>query len=295
MHPAAMHFASGNSLFSGFALIVAAYGAMLMRPGRISMAARRLSPLLLFGGLLGIALSSTPIPLPIVLLASLAMLPLLRDIFRRRPREENVGRLRIWGGLLALAVTASPVLVAEALSLRGPDPGKLAAQLPVYVIGDSISAADTDAAIAAWPELLAKSGVQVTNLARVAATAGSALSQVQKIPSGPAVVHILIGGNDIFGTNGPARFESDLDSLLSAATGPGRILVLWELPLPPLHQAFSAAQRRQAEKHQAMLVSKRALSRVFATAGATVDGIHLSQLGQQLMADLLVVTAQHAE
>ena len=60
-----------------------------------------------------------------------------------------------------------------------------------------------------------------------------------------------------------------------------------ELPLAPFKNEYGQVQRELAAHYNAVLISKRAFARVLGTADGTLDGIHLSHTGQQLMADVV--------
>jgi acyl-CoA thioesterase I len=284
MPPAAMHFASGNSFFSGLLLIAAAH---LIVPGgcaRHPRFHRGVAFILLIVGGLFVILSSTPLSWWIHVGLAASILPLCRSLLRMGGGPNSPRRSRPWPSFAGFTAIAAAAAICEWNATRfRPQPG-FENDLPIYVIGDSISAASTDTAITTWPDLLRQNGQPVTNLARIGATAHSAIQQAQRIPPGPAVVHVLIGGNDFFGSTSAVQFETDFAGLLKQLAAPDRAIVVWELPLPPFHHAFGAAQRRQIAAVQGAIISKRILSRVLSTPGATVDGIHLSQLGQRAMA-----------
>ncbi len=84
------------------------------------------------------------------------------------------------------------------------------------------------------------------NLAVAGATARSALAQAARAADPNAVVLVEIGGNDLLGGTAVARFEQDLAALLTALTGPHRLVVMVELPLLPFSNGYGAAQRRVA-------------------------------------------------
>ena len=60
-----------------------------------------------------------------------------------------------------------------------------------------------------------------------------------------------------------AKFETDLDQLLTEVVQTDRSIVMFELPLPPLCASYGVAQRRQAAKHGVKLIPKRLSSRTF--------------------------------
>ncbi|MBX3443049.1 MAG: hypothetical protein KF774_11645 [Planctomyces sp.] len=274
-----MHFASGDAVFTGLALGLVAQLLVQTPRGRSRVVTRRAAGWLAAIGVVLIVLSSTPLAGWQSLGLAAACWPLAACLWTRGHRGPWLR-----GGLAAYAALAGVIAVDEVRPTRGGAASPGLSDAPIYVIGDSLSAADTDPRAVAWPQMLSDKGLNVVNLAHVGATARSALQQVERIPRGPALVVLLIGGNDILGTTSASAFERDLSDLLAKASGPERVLVLFELPLPPLFHAYGAAQRRQSRAHGALLITKRRLSRIFCAAGATLDGIHLSNAGQRLLA-----------
>ncbi len=94
-----------------------------------------------------------------------------------------------------------------------------------------------------------------------------------------------IGGNDVLRANRPEAFERGLDVLLAKLCEGGRTVVMFELPLPPFHNRYGEVQRRLASRHGVQLIPKRVLMGLLRTDGATVDGIHLSARGHELLAE----------
>ena len=62
---------------------------------------------------------------------------------------------------------------------------------------------------------------------------------------------------------------------------------MFELPIPPLYEGFGRVQRDLASRHGVALIPKRILLSVIAAADATVDSLHLTQQGQDRMADVV--------
>lgn len=156
---------------------------------------------------------------------------------------------------------------------------------PLYVIGDSITAGMGGTRESTWPELLPPE-VEVHNLARTGATTAMALaSQANQVPPEKSIVLIEIGGNDLLGGTSAAQFRSDLDRLLAAVSRTDRTLVMFELPLPPLCNAYGRAQRELAARYNVRLIPKRVLIGVLADREATSDTIHLTERGHRQLAD----------
>ena len=82
-----------------------------------------------------------------------------------------------------------------------------------------------------------------------------------------------------------ADFERDLKKLIATSMRPGRILVMFELPLLPHRIGYGRAQRRLAEKYGVILIPKRRFVSVL--RAGTSDGLHLSPEGARAMAGLV--------
>lgn len=95
---------------------------------------------------------------------------------------------------------------------------------------------------------------------------------------------VEIGGNDLLGATGTEQFARDLDALLQEVSAAGRQIVMFELPLPPLHHEWGRIQRDAARRYDVKLLPRRVFLSVLAGGGATLDSIHLSEVGQQEMA-----------
>ena len=156
------------------------------------------------------------------------------------------------------------------------------------VIGNSVSAGLGRRGEATWPNLVrATHGVRVVDLSRAGCTLAQAVRTATPAATEPGVVVIEAGGNDTLGRASPARFAADLESLATLVDGGGRRVVMFELPRFPFDDAYGLEQRRVSRRHHILLVPRRSFTRVLASPGATTDGVHLSNVGQQRMADLV--------
>ena len=155
------------------------------------------------------------------------------------------------------------------------------------IVADSVTAGLNDGEDT-WPQRLARSSLwTITDASQPGATLKSARQQVDLLDAEPSVLLLEIGGNDLLEGLPVAQFEQDLEQLLSAARQPGRTVLMFELPLPPLTFRYGEAQRRLAAKYEVALLPKRLFIGVLTSSGATVDGIHLSSKGHELMAELV--------
>jgi acyl-CoA thioesterase-1 len=136
-----------------------------------------------------------------------------------------------------------------------------------------------------WPQVLRDQlGYQVLDLSQAGATVASAMTQGARVPAGPSVVLIEIGGNDLLGNTSSGEFESGLRKLLDRVHGAGRQVLMFELPLLPLRNEYGRIQRRLAEEYGAVLIPKRVLAGAIGLRGGTLDGLHLSDEGHQSIA-----------
>lgn len=279
MNVVVYHIASGQAFFSGAGLVMA---ALIMK--RRSKWVTRLRLLGLFLGLCLAALSATPFP--VVIYAGVFALTLAAVIATWKPTSHRrwgralvLGALAAWSGMAAWEVPFHLV----------PRDPSWQSGTTLYVVGDSVSAGMESPGEVTWPKRLASRGVAVRDFSRMGATARAAIAQASQI-DGPGVVLIEIGGNDLLGPGSGASsqaFEADLDRMLAASVGEGRTLVMLELPLPPFANGYGEVQRRLARRYGAVLIPKRLFLRILLTDDATVDGIHLSDNGQDMSAALV--------
>jgi len=157
----------------------------------------------------------------------------------------------------------------------------------LVVIGDSISSG-IDARVAAWPVVMQQvTGVPVKNLAQPGAETIEAAAIADKVTREDELVLIEIGGNDLLSGVPPEKFGQALEATLAKLVAPGRMVVMFELPLLPHRIAFGQIQRRLAAKYGVVLIPKRFFVEVIGGANATTDGLHLSEAGTHSMATLV--------
>jgi acyl-CoA thioesterase I len=278
------HFPSGESFMAGMLLFLLAHaGSMFFRKSshrRSAMLVARLGLIWAFA-----VLTPTPLWLLVPLLISLLLLWFEnRRISSQQTQmpssDVRVTRLR-W---MVLCLGCATWLFE--LPYRF-DPRLRSESSRLLIVADSITAGLNDGE-ETWPMRLARgTDWQIKDASQPGATLKSALQQVKLFDDQPAVLLLEIGGNDLLEGLPVPQFESDLDQLLHSVVRPGRSVVMFELPLPPLAYRYGVAQRRLASKHGVSLLPKRHLMSVLTTPGATVDGIHLSPLGHQRMSELV--------
>ena len=264
------HIGSGQSFFTGIVLLLLAVAAgYWQRP-----IARRLAAVSVLLAAAAIAFSSAAIPYWAYALLAVGLVAWLTS------GRWTKGRDYAAGGLVAACLLALGLELPYHFT-PGVDPSPVRS---LGVIGDSVTAGVGDGS-ATWPSLLAEAhALDVQDRSHVGDTAASALKRVKKEPVNAPLVVIEIGGNDLLGSTTAAQFADDLDALLTELAQPGRQLLMFELPLPPLYHEYGRAQRSVARKHGAKLIPKREFLKIIAPEEATLDTIHLSAEGQRQMA-----------
>lgn len=276
MNAILVHFASGQAFFSGCALI----GLALWLGSRDARRAAILAGIACLVGAVFVFLSTTPLPLWFYVPAGAATLVwfcLYRrtgiPLARRRQLAIFVGLIWLVGLGLEFPSHLTPTIPAVEHSRT------------LTIFGDSVTAGLGDEEIT-WPRILAgETGWIIHDNSFPGATTGTALKRIRTAEIPPGLVLIELGGNDIFGSGDADAFARQLDEILALAAQPGRVVMMLELPLPPLHHRFGAAQRRLARKHGVSLIPKRVFLSVLLSDETTLDSIHLSPEGHRRMAD----------
>jgi acyl-CoA thioesterase-1 len=155
----------------------------------------------------------------------------------------------------------------------------------LLVIGDSVTAGLNDGE-RTWPRMLSeKSNCEILDASQPGATLVSARKQNACFKNATGIVILEIGGNNLLEGLSVDQFARNLEQLLADVSRPDRTIVMFELPLPPLCSRYGVVQRHLAKQYHVRLIPRRIFIDVLTTGGATVDGIHLSAMGQSLMAD----------
>lgn len=266
------HIVSGQSFFTGVILLIAAAVASIQtRPALCRLAVPGF-----LAGSLAIILSSASVPYWLVAFGTLATIAWCIARFHK-PRRGAAAYTVIVFSLVA-ACCELPYHITPAIPH--------VSSRTLTVIGDSVTAGTGgDDHSETWPRIIAREhGIAVQDISRMGDTAARALKRVRKHQIDSSIVIVEIGGNDILGSTTPDQFASDLDALLAHLTAADRQVVMFELPLPPFYHAYGRIQRLAAAKHNVSLIPKRVFLSVIADRSSTLDSIHLSQSGHQLMA-----------
>jgi lysophospholipase L1-like esterase len=269
------HFVGGDALYTGAVVLVLGLLSSRRR-GKIAATARDLL------GVLGVSMmvmASAPISVVwYVLLGASTLAWLIASHFRRAERSSLAA---VTSG--ALLVIVGYAVAHEALEERFRRPAT-DPKTTLVVLGDSVSAGITGPE-RAWPAVFGRTfGVDVTNLSRVAARAEDLVGVAEHARFDHTVVLVEIGGNDLLFGTPPLEFEAGLRALLGCASSPTSTLVMFELPLWPGRVELGRIQRRLAAEMGVTLVPRRVFAGVLAPPDATVDGLHLTEVGTARMA-----------
>lgn len=270
-------FGGGFAFFAGAGMILVALPICIRASGKwqqtLSMQLARI-------GLLFTIISATPLPYWLYAGAIVSTLGWMTTENAKSEHWQRHRRAWRWATCLFWLVMIACELpyhcVPQVPPLDNPS---------LYILADSITAGleeneDT------WPKRLArKHAVELHDLSRAGATVGSALKLAEKIPADGSLVLLEIGGNDLLGSTTLEEFERDLDALLKQLAIPGRTILMFELPLPPLCNEYGRIQRKLAARYQVRLIPKRVLMGILTGHAATTDTIHLDQAGHAQMAE----------
>jgi acyl-CoA thioesterase-1 len=270
-------FGSGIAFFAGVGLVLAGVVLVSFRRRKWSVSIATLAALL---GLILVAVSATPLP---YWLYGLAGALTMGWLVVERSGSEAARCRRAWARGLVAVVWLAAILLEIPYQVV-PTLGAMD-RPPLHIFADSVSAGTGERGVPTWPRLLGRShSIDVRDHSIPGATVRMALRKAQEVAPVEGLVLLEIGGNDLLGSTTAHDFEGDLDALLTQVSGPGRVVVMFELPLLPFANEFGRVQRRLAHRHGVALIPKRVFAAVLTADGATVDSIHLSREGQELMA-----------
>jgi acyl-CoA thioesterase-1 len=278
VNPLILYFVSGESLYSGTALLIftAVSSSWLSLPYL-----RRVRNLAAWIGLLMIFMACPPFPWIADAAVGIAF-GMWYSIWNMKSTTVFV-RNACSAALVILlvALTISELPHRNLPVIAGVQDNHLA------ILGDSISAG-LDSRVPSWPLILVRRfGVPVKNLSRVGATTEDAIAAAASLTAEDHLVLIEIGGNDLIANVPSMTFEKNLEALLRRVSGSERTVVMFELPLLPHKISYGRIQRRLARQYGVWLIPKKYLISVIRGSNATSDGLHLTIEGTQRMADLV--------
>lgn len=282
MNPVVLYFASGESLYAGAMLLFLAVAAPpFLRSGWH----RRLRNLAAWLGLLLVVMAS-PLLSSALYFSFLTAFLLWLVVSNRTPPVRA-----LWQTTTTVILTGL-LLFLPSLEVRHRNMPRIseASGDHLVVIGDSISAG-IDPRLPSWPIVFQQTtGVPVKNLALPGADLEEGLKQAVKLTPEDKVVLIEMGGNDLLSGVSAGEFARRLEALLVRVTTSGRIVAMFELPLLPHWISYGQAQRQLASKYGVYLIPKRYFAAVISGGSATLDGLHLSELGTHRLATLVTRT-----
>jgi acyl-CoA thioesterase I len=283
VNPVVLYFASGDALYSGVFLLIAAVLASPFLRRRWMFITRNVAA--------WIALAFIVMACPPFFWGVDALLLALFLVWyvsaNRRAASKVLARVRVIVSsglcLSLLTLTALEFPHRRLPLITGVPSSRL------VVIGDSISSGISQS-VPPWPGILQEmTGIPVKNLAKPGATVWDGCTMAEKVSPEDHLVLVEIGGNDLISGTSSVEFERSLKLLLERLAMPGRTVVMFELPLLPDRISYGRIQRQLASEYGVWLIPKRYFAAVIGGAKATSDGLHLSQEGARQMA-LLVRT-----
>jgi acyl-CoA thioesterase-1 len=277
VNPVLLYFISGESLYSGAALLLCVLILSLLRKQEPFV---RIRNLIAWLALILIVMAAPPFSWVLIAVFFAAFVAWYFSCNTAASREIlqvvatlALGAVVFYGIALEYPHRRLPIIT-------GPVGNKL------VVLGDSVSAG-LDPRVA-WPRIMQQStGIQVRNLSRVGATTADGAVVAAQVTPDDGTVLVEIGGNDLIAGLSSSRFERSLDLLLARVTSGKRMVVMMELPLLPYRIGYGRAQRRLASKYGVWLIPKRYFVEVISGSDATLDGLHLTPEGSTRMAKLV--------
>jgi acyl-CoA thioesterase-1 len=288
MNPVVLFLASGESLYVGVLVLLAAVLATMRMKNPWLL---RLRNLLALVGLAMMTFAGPPVTWWVVGLFFIVFFAwFVAWNVSGTGRRLAIARFTATAGvaLLALLVTGLewPHRAMQPLQ-AGPFDG-------LAVIGDSLSAGIETSRSGPWPrEFERLTGVPVHNLAQAGAQVSDGPALAKRLAPEDRLVIVELGGNDLIAGVPAADFERGLRQTLTAIVAAplegatARSLVMFELPLLPHKVAYGRIQRRLAAEFGVVLIPRRHLTEVLGAADATSDGLHLAPAGARRMAELV--------
>ena len=272
---AMFHFGSGDALFVGLFLLFLATRAEAWNWRR------RWASVSALVGMSWIVLSAWPyVALQVGLIAIAAIwlgYDALPTVVRKLPRFR--WRRVVVALFLVAAVVELPYHRPLRLNVSGTP--------QIAVIGDSVTAG-LEATDRTWSRQAAERfGWTVFDASQQGATAHTAPKQLAALDGRGQILVLEIGGIDILEQTPVDSFVRDLEALLQSARKKYPTMVMTEIPLPPLCNRYGMVQRRLSRKYGVRLIPKREFIAALASAGGTVDGMHLSDDGQTRLAEMM--------
>lgn len=281
MNPAALYFASGDSLYLGSVLLLLAIVASPLLKRRWMLVPRNIT------SWVAVVLMVMACPPVFWVLDAIFFAVFVFWFVASNTAKLSATWVRLRSGaavvlcVSVLALSASEFAHRKMPLITGTPSDRLA------VIGDSISSGINPRS-PAWPTIFQQTtGVTVENFSRPGAGVVDGRAMAEKITPDDRVVLIEIGGNDLLSNTPSVEFGRNLDLLLSKLAASGRTIVMFELPLVPNGVEYGRIQRRLASKYGVWLIPKHYFVEVIGGSNATLDGLHLSQNGARQMAVLV--------
>lgn len=281
MNPFVMHFCSGNSFYSGSLILIIGIALSFIKSKSIFLKA--VVNLIILNGMIIMFLSSVFIfKIYFSLLVFITLVFILINSFTEKVPDFVLNIFRV---LIALFVL---------IGLLFEIPHYFMPSLPkkkfdkIFALGDSISGGIGYKGERTWWQVFEnKYGIKADCRAYGGAQIEGVIPMARKITEEKCFILLEIGGNDILRAKSSQKFERDLDKLLAIVSGPGRVIAMFGLPVPPLRDDYVEIQQRLSEKYGVILVPRRYFARILTGDDYSEDGLHLNNKGHERMADIV--------
>jgi acyl-CoA hydrolase len=158
----------------------------------------------------------------------------------------------------------------------------------VVALGDSLTHGTGADAASSYPSALSRlTGWQVVNAGVPGNTASEGCSRLPELVAEhrPALVLVLLGGNDFLRRQPDAGIRSALAACALAARDGSTTLVLIPVPRPRLTGLADAPLYAEASKELGVPLVDAGLSELLGRASTRADAVHLNAAGYRAMAE----------
>ena len=275
-------FISGLSYYTGCSGLLAGAFLSFFRKKEIL---RHVSGILLVTGMLLIMFSSVPMSPFLFTMTALAVIILLMS------GQFDTPAVRGFFNILRIVIVAAAAWAAKDEMKREKMPDLSGYRFEkIFVIGDSLSGGVGFKGEKTWVEIAAeRSGAKFIPLCVGGATVGSSLERAELVTGNNVLVILELGGNDILKKTDLREFRKDLTAILKTLSSVnGRTIMMFEMPSPPLHKGYNMVQRELADKFYVKVIPPGFFAKILTSKDMTTDGIHLSNLGHEKTAELIL-------
>lgn len=179
--------------------------------------------------------------------------------------------------------------------LQGSSSNKVTKEGPVIFFGDSLTSGVGVNPGEDFPTLVARN-LNLTNVINAGVsgdTTEDALARLQKdvLDKNPALVVILLGGNDFLKGVPIEKTISNVDKIVKRTTETNSAVILVHLRSNPLNDKYKEPTKKIAAKYQIELVTD-ILKGILGNSSLLSDNIHPNAAGYKVMAERITPTVK---